>query len=69
MEINFALWDAKKLARADGLAEGRAEGRTEGEAAAEAKLQPIIDAKDAEISQKDARIAELEAMLMQRNQA
>lgn len=50
MEINFALWDAKKLARAEGLTEGRAEGRIEGEASAKAKLQPIIDAKDAEIS-------------------
>lgn len=63
MEINFALWDAKKLARAEGVAEGRAEGRAEGEAAAKAELQPIIEQQEKQISAKDAEIEALKKQM------
>lgn len=79
MEINFALWDAKKLARAEGLAEGLAEGRAEGlaqgrsegltegraegEAAAKAELQPIIEQQEKQISAKDAEIEALKKQM------
>ena len=38
-------------------------GKKEGKLETEARLLPVIEAKDNQLSEKDKRIAELEAML------
>ncbi|MCQ2586300.1 MAG: hypothetical protein MJ185_11975 [Treponema sp.] len=62
--------EAKKVFHDDGYNEGRAEGMAQGMAAQKAEDEKIIkeitQQKDAEIEQKDAEIARLKAMLVEK---
>ncbi len=58
-----AIGHARREAKAEGRREGKAEGRRQGEQAERKKWQGVVADKDADLADKDALIAELQARL------